>query len=293
MNRKQRLGVNDRLQQATPEVPPPPAAVSARPLSTARPLLSAPRPGPEAPPPIPPGWPATPPPRGVLSPLLSKFSPGSSRCTQGFSRPPTWSGFRSPAPPLALLHSLNFYFPPSLNFSHPSARLLHSYQPIGGSHSRRGSAPCPPGANPRRGSPGPGLVPKRLAGDGSAPGAARREGAGLWVRDGRGRGGREEGGGGGCGGFESGSFLAAWAGVGFGAPAPQRPRSIRRRGYARFGAPPADFSRFGSSLSPPRPPRSSLSRRSGAKPGGQPSAVTPPEAPTEPPGDNSLLLSSA
>lgn len=33
-----------------------------------------------------------------------------------------------------------------------------------------------------------GLVPKRLACDGSAPGAARQEGAGLWMRDGRGRG---------------------------------------------------------------------------------------------------------
>lgn len=33
-----------------------------------------------------------------------------------------------------------------------------------------------------------GLLPKRLARDGSAPGAARREGAGLWMRDGRGRG---------------------------------------------------------------------------------------------------------
>lgn len=33
-----------------------------------------------------------------------------------------------------------------------------------------------------------GLVPKRLVSDGSAPGAARREGAGLWMRDGRGRG---------------------------------------------------------------------------------------------------------
>lgn len=113
------------------------------------------------------------------------------------------------------------------------------------------------------------------------------------MRDGRGRGGREEGGGGGCGGFESGSFLAAWAGVGLRAPAPQRPRSILRRVYARFCAPPTDFSRSGSSPFTSPPPCFCLSRRSAAEPGGQPAAVTPPETPLEPPGDISPLLSEA
>lgn len=45
--------------------------------------------------------------------------------------------------------------------------------------------------------------------------------------------------------------------------------------------------------SPPRPPRLSLSRRWGAEPGGQQTAVTPPETPPGLPRDNSLLLSAA
>lgn len=198
----------------------------------------------------------------------------------------------SPGSPL----SSNFFFPSSLNFSHPSARLLHSKQPIGGCHSRRGSAPCPLGSNPGRGSRELGLVPQRLACDGNAPGAARREGAGLGMRNRRGRGrgwGRAEGEGGkrrggGCGGFESGSFLAAPAGVGLAAPAPQRLRSIRRRVCARLCAPPTDFSRSGFSPLALPAPQLCLSRRSGEEPGGPPSAVTPPEAPLEPPGDHLL-----
>lgn len=109
-----------------------------------------------------------------------------------------------------------------------------------------------------------------------------------WAR----AGGREEGGGGGCGGFESGSFLAAGAGVGPRSSAPQRPQSILRRVYARFCAPPTDFSRSGSSPFTSPPPCFCLSRRSAAEPGGQPAAVTPPETPLEPPGDSSPLLSS-
>lgn len=92
--------------------------------------------------------------------------------------------YPSPRPPSLF----KLFFPPSLNFSHPSARLLHSSQPIGGSHSRRGSAPCTRGANPPLECRVLGLIPKRLACDGSAPSAARREGAGPRVRAGRGRG---------------------------------------------------------------------------------------------------------
>lgn len=98
----------------------------------------------------------------------------------------------SPFPPLSVLpHTLNFFCPPSPNFSHPSARLLPSAQPIRGQNTRLGPAPSLPAPNPRRGVGLGGASPPSRAGDGSAPGAALREGAGPGRRGrGRGRAGR-------------------------------------------------------------------------------------------------------
>lgn len=158
----------------------------------------------------------------------SEFTPGSSCCPRA-SGPCNLEPVPLPYPSLPPpLHSSNFFFPPSLNFTHPSARLLHSSHPIGGPHPWRGPAPCPPGANPPRACRVLGRSPERPASDGSAPGAAGGAGgrAGGVGRRGRGKG---RGGGGACGGFESGSFLAARAGVGLRAPAPQRRGHLRSR----------------------------------------------------------------
>lgn len=102
----------------------------------------------------------------------SEFTPGSSCCPRA-SGPCNLEPVPLPYPSLPPpLRSSNFFFPPSLNFTHPSARLLHSSHPIGGPHPWRGPAPCPPGANPPRACRVLGRSPERPASDGSAPGAA-------------------------------------------------------------------------------------------------------------------------
>lgn len=232
---------------------------------------------------------ATPLLRGLGRSLYFSFLLTPATVRRASLGPKTWSQFHSPGPPS--LYKL--LFSTVLNFSHPSARLFRSDQPIDGSHPRRGSAPCPSGANPRPASRVPGLVPKRLACDGSAPGAARREGAGLWVRDGRGRGeGKREV-------EEVAAGLKATVSWQLGQAlvsavqlrsGPGRSCDGSTRAFARRRR---IFSRSGSSPFTSPPPRSCLSRRSGAAPGGPQPAVTPPETPLEPPENNSLLLSSA
>lgn len=169
--------------------------------------------------------------------------------------------------PFSLPHTLNFFFPPSLNFSHSSARLLYLDHPIRNQHARRGPPPAARTQSTVRsrelgGSSGAELVT-----------AARRA-----LRCGRGRGRAGEGGGGaerggGCGGFESASFLAAGAGVGLGAPAPQQPRSSERLSSVRAYRYEPRFQPL-----PQLPPLClSLSRRAGAE--SRPSALTPPGDP--------------
>nr|XP_054533177.1 protein crumbs homolog 2-like [Pan troglodytes] len=226
----------------------------------------------EAPPASPPNSPATPLLRGARSPSDSSF-PRLQPPRRG-PLPALRPTARSTPLPLlcALPHSPNFFFPPSLNFSHSSARLLHSHRPTSGPHSRWRSASCPPGANPWRESPVPGLVPKRPACDGSAPGAARREGAGLWMRDGRGQGEgkREE--------EEVAAGLKAavsWQ-LGQALVSALQLRSGHDRsrdGSTRASARPRRiFPVPGSSPFTSPPPRLSLSRRSGAEPRDQPAA---------------------
>lgn len=75
----------------------------------------------------------------------SEFSLGSRRRQEGLSRPCDVWPVPFPCPSLRPPSLFKLLFSTLFKLHSSTARLLHSHRPIGGPHSRRGSAPLPAG----------------------------------------------------------------------------------------------------------------------------------------------------